>query len=82
MTRVQTHSVRGWRPRRAVLGSALVAASLLCLTGCRPPVFGPNEDRSQFDRFDQTRDSRAQTLIEDEFGRKIPNLRKRLVYTE
>lgn len=60
----------------------LVCACGVVISGCRPPVFGPNEDRSQFDRFDQARDTRAQTLIEDEFGRKVPNLRKRLVQTE
>lgn len=65
------------------LAALLVAgACMAAVSGCRPPVFGPNEDRSQFDRFDQARDTRAQTLIEDEFGRKIPNLRKRLVHTE
>ncbi|MBU6414011.1 MAG: hypothetical protein KGS45_11105 [Planctomycetes bacterium] len=67
---------------RQLATCVLVCASAAILTGCRPPVFGPNEDRSQFDRFDQARDSRAQTLIEDEFGRKVPNLRKRLVHTE
>ncbi len=67
------------RPLAAVLAASACAA---VISGCRPPVFGPNEDRSQFDRFDQARDTRAQTLIEDEFGRKVPNLRKRLVHTE
>lgn len=67
---------------RQLAAVVVVCAGAALLTGCRPPVFGPNEDRSQFDRFDQARDTRAQTLIEDEFGRKVPNLRKRLVHTE
>jgi hypothetical protein len=62
----------------AVIGAVVILAS----SGCRRPVFSPNEDRSQYDRFDQARDTRTQTLIEDEFGRKVPNLRKRLVHTE
>jgi hypothetical protein len=70
----------GWV--KQVVVTLVVCSGAAVITGCRPPVFGPNEDRSQFDRFDQARDTRAQTLIEDEFGRKVPNLRKRLVHTE
>jgi hypothetical protein len=69
--------------RSLALGLAAIGAVVvLTSTGCRRPVFSPNEDRSQYDRFDQARDTRTQTLIEDEFGRKVPNLRKRLVHTE
>ena len=49
------------------------------IPGCRKPVFSPTEDRSQFDRFDTSRDERAEPFLEDEYGRKIPNLRGRLV---
>lgn len=80
MSRLLGTTSRFAQPRQAAL--VLCGIALLALTGCRPGVFGPNEDRSQYDRFDQARDTRVQTLIEDEFGRKVPNLRKRLVHTE
>ncbi len=51
----------------------------ILLAGCRKGVFIPTEDRSQFDRFDTSRDERAEPFLEDEYGRKVPNLRGRLI---
>jgi hypothetical protein len=68
-----------WRGAATPTGALLVAACVLALAGCRKPVFSTTEDRSQFERFDVSRDERAEPFIEDEYGRKVPNLRGRLV---
>ncbi len=46
--------------------------------GCSKPLFKPGEDRSPFDRFNAVRNQQAPQTIEDEFGRRRPNLRARL----
>jgi hypothetical protein len=54
-----------------------------CFLGaCEKPLFGPDEPRSQFDRFDAVRDRRATQYITDEFGRRRPNIRARLITIE
>ncbi len=58
---------------------ATLCALALLNTGCRKGVFTSTEDRSQFDRFDTSRDERAEPFLEDEYGRKVPNLRGRLI---
>jgi len=55
---------------------------LLSAAGCQEQIFTPDEARSQFDRFDAVRDRRAPSYIEDEFGRKRPNMRARLLTSE
>jgi hypothetical protein len=67
--------------RRAV-GAVLALGALLVvglLAGCYDPLLVPDEERSQFDRYDAIRDQRAPSYIEDEFGRRQPNLRARLL---
>ena len=72
------------RVRRAAFSGALlvVGGLLLTTTGCTTPLLTPNEERSQYDRFDTIRAQRAPTFIEDEFGRRRPNLRGRLLGRE
>jgi hypothetical protein len=48
-------------------------------SGCYDPLLTPDEERSQFDRYDAIRDQRAPSYIEDEYGRRQPNLRARLL---
>ncbi|MBL4697929.1 MAG: hypothetical protein JKX70_03755 [Phycisphaerales bacterium] len=48
------------------------------MLGCQKTVLRPDDDRSQFDRYDQSRSQRAQPFLEDEFGRRTPNLSERL----
>lgn len=63
------------------------AAAMICTTmtlvgltaGCQKPLLAPDEERSQYDRFDAVRNQRATPYLEDEFGRKRPNLRGRLL---
>ena len=64
--------------RRALLcGIALMAG--LAASGCRQGPITENDERSPFDRYDLIRDEFALPYLQDEYGRKRPNLRGRLV---
>lgn len=56
--------------------------ALACLAGvqpgCQDPLFSPRETRTQFDRYDRSRDQYEEQYLEDEFGHRVPNLRGRL----
>jgi len=60
-----------------LIGAGLGAASLA--GGCEKPLFGPEVERSQYDRYDAIRGQSAASYVEDEFGRRQPNLRGRLM---
>lgn len=67
---------------RVALGLATalaVQAAILALGGCGKPLLSPTEPRSQYDRYDAIRAQRAQSFVFDEFGRRRPNLRGRLI---
>lgn len=51
-------------------------------TGCSKPLLAPNEERSQYDRYEAIRNERAAPYVEDEFGHRRPNLRGRLLAHE
>ncbi len=51
-------------------------------SGCTKPLLSPNEPRSQYSRYDLVRGRFAPQYIEDEFGRKMPNLTGRLLLAE
>lgn len=57
---------------------ALGALALSALSACTTPLFNPDDNRSQFDRYDAIRAEYAVPYTEDEFGRRTPNLRGRL----
>lgn len=57
----------------------LAAGAGLLSGGCGKPLLSPNEPRSQYSRYDLVRGQYAPQYIEDEFGRKLPNLRGRLL---
>lgn len=65
----------------SVLGvvSALGLGLTLGMVGCQKTALRPDDDRSQFDRYDQSRSQRAEPFLEDEFGRRTPNLADRLL---
>ncbi len=67
--------------RAFFFGVALVVGGVMTLTttGCYKPLLSPDEERSQYDRYDAIRAQRAPAFIEDEFGRRRPNLRGRLL---
>ena len=68
------------RERRVGLWlGALLAASTL--GGCAKPLLSPREPRSQYSRYDLVRNQYSPQYLEDEFGRRIPNLRGRLLET-
>lgn len=69
-------------PARAITAGLALAAAALVLNGCGKPLLAPNEERSQYDRFDAVRSQRAAPYLEDEYGRKRPNLRGRLLAKE
>ena len=46
--------------------------------GCQKALFPQDAPRTQFDRYDRSRDAFAPPYIEDEFGRQRPNLQGRL----
>jgi len=56
----------------------LAGAALLAHGGCVKPLFDPNEDRTQYDRYDRARGEHANQYVEDALGRRTPNLRERL----
>ncbi len=62
----------------AGLGVVFLAVVISTMMGCQKTVLRPDDDRSQFDRYDQSRSQRAQPFLEDEFGRRTPNLSERL----
>ena len=57
-------------------GGVLCAAS--ALSGCSEPLLSATDVRSPFDRYDLVRGNYAPSYIENEYGRKQPNLRARL----
>jgi len=64
----------------SVLGVLGVVLALgLGMVGCQKTALRPDDDRSQFDRYDQSRSQRAEPFLEDEFGRRTPNLADRLL---
>lgn len=71
--------VRGARDRGRVVVSALAVVVLSVLVGCQPPLFTSRDVRSPYDRYDLVRDRYSQPFLRDEFGRKLPNLRGRLL---
>ncbi len=64
------------------IAGKLVAAVLLFAplwaSGCAKPLLSPTEERSPFDRYDAVRNRHAPQYIENEYGRREPNLRGRL----
>ena len=61
---------------------AVLVATLVCMFGCQKTALRPDDTRSQFDRYDQSRSQRAQPFLEDEFGRRTPNLKSRLLVSD
>jgi len=64
--------------RRRCLLALGIAVGSLSLTGCQRTLFMTDEERSQFSRYNSVREQEAPPYLEDEFGRRRPNLRGRL----
>lgn len=67
---------RDRRPALMIFGALIVSAPFLA--GCQKTLFSPREGRSQFDNYDMSRGQHPPQFVEDEFGRRTPNLRGRL----
>lgn len=65
-------------PLRASRLLGLLALLWAAMPGCSDPLLAPTDERTQFDRYDRVRNKYAQQYIEDEYGRREPNLRARL----
>lgn len=84
------HNQPGTRPapaitraiHRATTGPIVLCIAALAAAGCAKPVITPNDERSQFDRYDAVRNQHAEQYVFDEFGRRKPNLRPRLLGKE
>lgn len=63
---------------RTVVRLSAAAGAILLAAGCSQPLLSPTETRSPFDRYDAVRQQYASQYVEDEFGRRQPNLRARL----
>ncbi len=59
----------------------MVASAGLCSTlgGCANPLLPEKEDTSQFAAYDRARGVTVPPFVDDEFGRRRPNLRGRLL---
>ncbi|HZW10588.1 MAG TPA: hypothetical protein VFF69_11855 [Phycisphaerales bacterium] len=79
MRKLRTMRAAGVRRLAVAAGPALLVAAL---GGCAKPLLSPNEPRSQYSRYDLVRGHHAPQYIEDEFGRRKPNLRGRLLLPE
>lgn len=68
------------QPRSIGLLVACAGLGLFSLlaVGCSRPLLGPTDERSPFDRYDNVRGRYAPQYIENEYGRREPNLRGRL----
>ena len=64
----------------ALLISACI--TLPAITGCQKTLLKKDDPRSPFDRYNQTRAQHAPPFLEDEYGRRTPNLRDRLVKSD
>ena len=58
---------------------ALLPVLAAALHGCDKPLLSEIDERSPFDRYDAVRNQFAQQSEFDEFGRRQPNLRARLM---
>lgn len=68
------------RTRIAIL---LASVGTLCLLpACQKTLLHADDARSPFDRYNQTRTQYAPPYLEDEYGRRTPNLRDRLVQSD
>ena len=70
--------------RQTKIGAAILLAELAfciglsCAPGCSKPLLSPTDERTPFDRYDNVRGRYAPQYVENEYGRREPNLRGRL----
>lgn len=57
----------------------LAMAAVAGLSACNKTVLRPDDVRSPYDRYERSRAERADPYLYDEYGRRTPNLRGRLI---
>ena len=73
---------RVWQLSKRWVGVGAVVMICGYSTGCVKTLLSPKEPRSQYSRYELVRGQFAPQYIEDEFGRRKPNLRGRLLGQE
>lgn len=66
-------------PRAVPCAAGVLLVAACGLSGCTKPLFPTGEPRTQYDRYDLVRNQYAPQYTMDEFGRRRPNLRARLL---
>ncbi|MEM9166029.1 MAG: hypothetical protein AAGB48_03285 [Planctomycetota bacterium] len=64
-----------------MLSVVVVLAGVVGSAGCQRFLFREDQDRTQFARYDRVRGDDVPTHRQDEFGKRVPNLRGRLLST-
>ncbi|MEO1585032.1 MAG: hypothetical protein AAFR96_10745 [Planctomycetota bacterium] len=59
---------------------AVILAGVCVSIGCNRSLFRQNDERSPYARYDRLRSQEAAPYRFDEFGRRVPNLRARLLF--
>lgn len=67
------------RSQRVSVMGAFLTIALGAATGCQKTALRPDDVRSPYDRYERSRAERAEPYLEDEYGRRTPNLRGRLL---
>lgn len=67
-----------WGVRLGLAGLG-VGLCVAVLGACQRTALRPDDVRSPYDRYERTRAERAEPYLEDEYGRRTPNLRGRLL---
>lgn len=68
-----------WAGRLGIAcASAVVLVAMVAFAGCSEPLLAARDERSPFDRYDAVRNQHAPQYVENEFGRRQPNLAGRL----
>lgn len=70
------------RLTRLLPAALLALTALTTLPACQKTLLHRDDPRSPFDRYNQTRAQHAPPFLEDEYGRRTPNLRDRLVQSD
>lgn len=68
--------------RSGVACAVFLGLSGVWLSGCHQSPINARDPRSQYSRYDLVRGQYPPQYLEDEFGRRIPNLRGRLLAAE
>ncbi len=78
MTNMYQQHIQAKRYQKVGIGMLCLVGALWTMGGCQKTALRPQDTRSQFDQYDRARNQRAQPFLEDEFGRRTPNLSQRL----